>query len=130
MIDEPVKLLHHVEEEGLPLITTGGEPPNGSPLHETLSALALVKSGDGLEDLVREINEAHDQTEQHFNNAVQHARRAGQLLLEAKKQVTHGDWKKWVKDHCKFSLRTAQTYMVLARRWPELQQKAQRAALS
>ena len=51
--------------------------------------------------------------------AAEHAWKAGTLLLEAKKQATHGQWEAWL-GQTGIKLRTAQVYMRLA--------KAQRAA--
>src|SRR5262249_17681705 len=46
----------------------------------------------------------------------QHARVAGQLLIEAKKQVPRGHWLPWLRAECEItSVRTAQAYMQLAR---------------
>jgi hypothetical protein len=50
------------------------------------------------------------------------------LLLEAKGQVAHGQWLLWLKANVAFSERTAQGYMTVARRWEELEAKAQRVA--
>jgi hypothetical protein len=38
----------------------------------------------------------------------------GRLLLEAKGRVRHGQWIGWVREHCPFTVRTAQNYMKLA----------------
>lgn len=48
--------------------------------------------------------------------AVEHAHKAGQLLIEAKKDVSHGQWGEWVKINCQFSERTARKYMQLSKR--------------
>jgi len=47
--------------------------------------------------------------------AVEHAIAAGELLLEAKGQVRHGDWASWLAKNCDFAERTVQAYMRLAR---------------
>jgi hypothetical protein len=36
--------------------------------------------------------------------------KAGELLLEAKEQLAHGEWLPWLKQHCGFSLSTAERY--------------------
>lgn len=56
---------------------------------------------------------------------VQHARAAGQLLIAAKKQLSHGEWEPYLRDQCDLGITTAQGYMRLARLRP---QKAQRVA--
>ena len=82
-----------------------------------------------LADLAERINEAHRQCEESARSAVQHAVSAGELLNEAKTQCPHGEWQKWVADHCTFSERTAQLYQRVARELPKLAEaKAQRVA--
>lgn len=59
-------------------------------------------------------------------NAVTLAREAGELLIQAKAQVDHGQWSDWLKANVQFSERTAQGYMRLAREIPKLcEEKAQ-----
>ena len=53
-------------------------------------------------------------------SAIEHARRAGELLLEAKQVIPHGGWGRWLADHCEISPRTARAYMQLARRLAEM----------
>ena len=48
-----------------------------------------------------------------------HAIRAGKLLLEAKIAVPHGHFEEWQAANCRFSLRSAQLYMQLAREFPQ-----------
>lgn len=52
--------------------------------------------------------------------ATRHAIQAGRLLIEAKSKVKHGGWLTWLKDNCCLSERTAQRYMRLAAKVPEL----------
>jgi hypothetical protein len=47
---------------------------------------------------------------------VEHYRRAGEMLLEAKEQVEHGEWGAWVERNFHLSRRTASDYMKLAER--------------
>lgn len=44
---------------------------------------------------------------------IEHYRRAGEMLLEAKEQVGHGEWRGWVERNFHLSLSTAQRYMTL-----------------
>jgi hypothetical protein len=48
-------------------------------------------------------------------SAINHAIAAGELLLEAKRQVKHGEWLPWLAENCDIAERTAQAYMRLAR---------------
>src|SRR5271163_1747169 len=62
-------------------------------------------------------------------DAMKHAIVAGELLIEAKEKVARGDWLMWLKDNCRLSERTAQTYMRIARELGKLEPaKAQRVA--
>jgi hypothetical protein len=88
----------------------------------------FVQAEVPLTELARQINDAHRQCEQALKSGLSHALAAGQLLLEVKSRVGHGGWLGWLKANFGFSERTAQTYMRVARRWPELEAKAQRVA--
>jgi hypothetical protein len=61
-----------------------------------------------------------------FKRGIEHAFKAGQLLIEAKEQLGedgHGKWLPWVKDNCGMSLRTAQAYMRLAKHEHDIRTK-------
>jgi hypothetical protein len=73
-----------------------------------------------LADLASEIGEAHRQCVAAASSALEYARRAGELLIEAKARVAHGEWLPWLKANFDFSEKTAQNYMRLAREWPKL----------
>jgi hypothetical protein len=72
-------------------------------------------------DLVKRINEAHQQVQLAFVGTAVAAIQAGLLLLEAKRVVKWGSWSEWIGVHCRFSERTAQVYMQLAKRFPNPQ---------
>ena len=69
--------------------------------------------GDG--DLASEINTEHAHVETHKRNTIQHAIRCGELLLEMKQRVGHGNWGAWVGEHFDASERTARNYMEIAK---------------
>ena len=50
---------------------------------------------------------------------IDHYRRAGEMLLEAREQVAAFKWGKWLSKNFELSSRTAQHYMLLARRIAE-----------
>lgn len=80
-------------------------------------------------DLAAEIRQKHALAIETANRAVQYAREAGELLLQAKATIAHGAWGEWLKENCDLSERTAQGYMRLARELPKLDAaKAQRVA--
>jgi hypothetical protein len=67
------------------------------------------------DDLAREINAEHGQVEAYKHNTIQHAIRCGELLLEMKQRVGHGNWLAWVQEHFEASERTARNYMEIAK---------------
>lgn len=66
-------------------------------------------------DLVTRIHAEHAEVESALRSSVQHAINCGELLIEAKKSVRHGEWADWLTDNIKFSDRLAQVYMRFAR---------------
>lgn len=74
-----------------------------------------------LPTLATAANAEHRAAEAAARSALEHARNAGELLLEAKGQVEHGKWTAWIREHVEFAPRTARLYMRIARRWPELE---------
>jgi Protein of unknown function (DUF3102) len=69
-------------------------------------------------ELASQIKSAHRAVGQ----AMLHAIEAGKLLLEAKKQVPHGEWLSWLETSCDMPERTAQAYMRIARNLGQLDQ--------
>ena len=63
----------------------------------------------------REINEEHKLAKQFADTAIDHAIRCGQLLVEVKETVPHGEWIPWVSSNCEFSERQSQRYMKAAK---------------
>lgn len=77
----------------------------------------------GAQRVVDKINEEHrlaytaaatSQAEK--ARAIDHAIRCGQLLLEQKARLEHGDFQPWIEAHCRFAYSTAARYMTAARR--------------
>jgi hypothetical protein len=69
-----------------------------------------------LDALAAQINAEHDECTAAFKRGLDHAMRAGDLLIQAKALVGHGKWLPWFREHCPYmSERTAQVYMRLAR---------------
>jgi hypothetical protein len=77
-----------------------------------------------LAELAGLINQAHGQCEEALRAGVGHALRAGELLLEAKRRVAHGQWLAWLKANVRCSPRTAQAYMKVARGKDRLEAKS------
>lgn len=91
------------------------------------TSMALVRS---LRSLAVAINAEHEAVERASLSALEHARSAGILLVDAKDQLKHGEFLPWLATHCPdISVRTAQGYMQVARHWPAIEAaKAQRVA--
>ena len=89
------------------------------------TAPVLADTAPVLADLATKINAAHREAEIASRCALDHALHAGELLIEAKAAVPHGQFLVWIDENCAFSQRSAQAYMRLSRKLPE---KAQRVA--
>jgi hypothetical protein len=75
-----------------------------------------VEGSNSLADLAARIRSAHRDVRNCLARSLERAFDAGDLLIEAKRQLKHGQWLPWVHDHCKMSERTAQRYIRLASR--------------
>jgi len=84
---------------------------------------AVVAIKKSLPDLAASISEEHEQAERALRDGLLHAIRAGELLLEAKREVAHGEWENWLQANVPFQPRTARAYMQLARLDPEKRQR-------
>jgi hypothetical protein len=74
-----------------------------------------------LSPLATAIRREHEAAEASWRDAVAHAVRAGELLIEAKAKLSHGEWLPWLERNFPASVRTAQGYMRLARRAEDAQ---------
>jgi hypothetical protein len=75
-----------------------------------------VEQSNSLAVLAGRIKAEHEAVHAALKDSVQHAIDAGDLLIEAKQQLgKHGQWLKWLSEHCGVTERTAQRYMRLAR---------------
>ncbi len=75
---------------------------------------------DEFAELGQRINEYHTLAAKHAGQAVEAARQAGELLVQAKRNAGHGNWLQWLADNVHFSERTAQAYMRVAKQLPKL----------
>jgi hypothetical protein len=73
-----------------------------------------------LDQLATQIEAKHRAAQEAARSAVEHACRAGELLIEAKAAVTHGKWGRWIEANVTIAPRTVRAYMQLAKRLPEL----------
>jgi hypothetical protein len=73
---------------------------------------AKLRGSNSLADLAARIRAEHDAAGGALKRSLQHAIAAGELLLEAKDQLKHGQWLPWLES-CGISERTAQRYIRL-----------------
>jgi hypothetical protein len=73
-----------------------------------------------LAEIAAEINRHHRIAVGHVNNAVTQAKLIGDLLTQAKSQVSRGEWIDWLETNCDVSVRQAQRYLLLAKKWDGL----------
>jgi len=76
-----------------------------------------------LTDLAARIRIEHEAVSTALKDSVRHAIVAGELLVEAKAQLKHGQWLPWLADHCTISERTAQLYMRVAKNREEVEKQ-------
>lgn len=69
-----------------------------------------------LESLAGRILREHAAATISADSAIEHARKAGTLLLEARERCERGKWESWLRENCSgISTTTAQAYMRVAR---------------
>ena len=84
----------------------------------------MMTSNLSLITLASEINSEHENCNIAILDGLQHAIKAGELLLQAKELVNHGEWLPWLKSNVTFSERTAQNYMRVFQRKNEILEKS------
>jgi hypothetical protein len=87
-----------------------------------------IDKSNSLTDLAVRIRQEHEASAGAIERGAQHAMNAGDLLIEAKAQLKHGQWLPWLRDHCSMSERTAQLYMRMAKARPEVEANTQHVA--
>jgi hypothetical protein len=76
---------------------------------------STIEGSNSLADLAARINETHVSTVQALKTVTYRAIEVGELLLEAKAQVPHGQWLIWLGANTELSDRVAQNYMRVAK---------------
>ncbi len=97
---------------------------------KAMTKTEVLPNNAALADLAGRINTEHEACHASMQKGLEHALKAGALLLEAKAGLPHGEWLPWLGDNCpEVKERTAQAYMQLARELPKFEpEKAQRVA--
>ena len=76
------------------------------------------------QQMADDANDYAADAERQLRSAVDSARAAGDLLLQIRKQIGHGGWTEWLKQHWNHSDRVAQRYMQLAVSWSLIADKS------
>jgi hypothetical protein len=82
-----------------------------------------IARSNSLTDLAARIRAEHEATALSLKRGLEHSMTAGQLLIEAKALLKHGQWLPWLRDLCAISERTAQLYMRLAKNRDTIEKK-------
>jgi Protein of unknown function (DUF3102) len=88
----------------------------------------MIAGSNSLADLAARIRAEHEATAIALRRSIAHAIAAGELLIEAKDLLKHGEWLPWLRDHCVMSERTAQLYMRCSRARKEIEANTQQFA--
>lgn len=113
------------EQRG-PDATNAEAARNDTQLQSSVTAPGAV----ALADLAAEINREHEAATTAIRTSLEHARRAGELLIQAKAQVEHGEFQAWIEANFRGSYRTAAIYVRIAKNWPSIEAKSAGSALS
>src|SRR5215831_1048294 len=76
---------------------------------------ADIVASNSLADLAARIRAEHEKVVLALKRGVERAIAAGDLLIEAKALLKHGQWLPWLRDDVGIPARTATRYMELAR---------------
>jgi hypothetical protein len=77
--------------------------------------MAEIDRSNSLADLAARIRTKHEAVRHAQKSALELAMAAGDMLLEAKSQLNHGQWSPWLQEYCAIPDRTARLYMRLAK---------------
>jgi hypothetical protein len=103
---------------GTPTARTSSRTENVMQAHivdPRVSVQEAVIGSNSLPELAARIRAEHAATGAALKSSIDHSIAAGELLIEAKAKVPHGQWLPWLRDNCAISERTAQLYMRLAK---------------
>src|SRR5262245_12268078 len=86
------------------------------------------RTPDPLAQAAHRANSEHALAMRSLLGAIEHAREAGQALIDAKLIVGHRRWLPWLKANFNGSPRTAQNYMRVGKHWEEIAEKRNSAS--
>ncbi len=81
----------------------------------TTSLVVATTPMVAMNTLSEAINAAHDAVKGAGKTMLLKAKEAGELLLQAKSECAHGQFKPWIEENCAFSYDTANDYMKVAK---------------
>lgn len=90
--------------------------PTAMPIPELVNGSTELMVVDSI--IIAEINNQHELAINAANQAVEHGKRVGELLLQVKAELPHGDFGKWLAENVTVSERQAQRYMQAVRELP------------
>ena len=90
--------------------------------------LPTVITDRGIDELAHIVRDEIEQAQISWRNALRHARAAGDALNAVQPKVAARglNWKKWLRENCLVSDRTAQLYQQLARHRDDIESELQR----
>jgi hypothetical protein len=84
-------------------------------MSNSVTIASPIEGSNYLIDIAARVKIEHQAVAASLKQSVQHAIAAGELLLEAKDQIPHGQWLPWLEQHCGVTPRAAQMYMRVAK---------------
>jgi Protein of unknown function (DUF3102) len=72
--------------------------------------MTTIEQSNYLPELAARIRAEHEATAAALRTSVEHGIAAGELLIEAKSKVPHGQWLPWLNENCSMSERSASHY--------------------
>jgi hypothetical protein len=97
-------------------------------MHDPVSELRRTLSAKGQDSQAWKVNSEHRALVDCVRDSLAHARRAGTSLVKARARRSDDEWVAWVREHCHFSVTTAEAYIRIAKDWNKLSPKAQAVA--
>jgi hypothetical protein len=95
--------------------------PQNDLLVEIMNNTPPPIGSNSLPELAARIRAEHEAAGTAMKRGVEHAIAAGDLLIEAKSKLKHGQWLPWLTENCMMSGRTAQLYIRTARARPQIE---------
>jgi hypothetical protein len=99
--------VHRSRETRFNTFATAGEPP---------AVVASILDDPELKKLAEDINSEHIALLAGCRTIMELALRIGELLNKVKDRIGHGNFRRWIKSNCKFSIETGKRYHRLFRR--------------